>query len=150
MMTTVDPMILDHFGDHFQGFPLTLKALGDQQWLVVLRATPACRLRLSAESDLTKKLDSMGLSNEIKIGDNQLDDAYVIKAESAEARALLQQADVRQALHQLSPFLELELTSNEYRLIREEQNPTRESFESTLNALAELVRTSLRPEGSSE
>lgn len=143
-------MILEHFGDHYQGFPLTLKALGDHQWLVVLRATPACRMRLSAESDLTKKLDSMGLSNEIKIGDHQLDEAYLIRAESAEARALLEQPEVRQALHQLSPFLELELTSNEYRLIREEPSPTLQAFESMLTALAELVRTSLRPEGSSE
>jgi len=143
-------MILQHFGDHYQGFPLTLKALGDHQWLVVLRATPACRLRLSAESDLTKKLDSMGLSNEIKIGDTQLDDAYVIKADSMEARSLLEQSEVLQCLHKLSPFLELELTTNEYRLIREEPSPSLEAFESMLTALAELVRTSLRPEGSSE
>jgi hypothetical protein len=146
----MDDSILNHFGDHYQGFPLKLKALGDQQWLIVLQAAPACRLRLSAESDLTKQLDSMGLSNETKIGVPEIDDAYVIRADSQEARLLLQQAEVLAALHQLIPFVELELTHKEYRLIRDGMSPTLASVESVLRPLCELVKATLKPEGSLE
>ena len=150
MMTTMDESILNHFGDEYQGFPLKLKALSDQQWLIVLQAAPACRLRLSAESDLTKQLDSMGLSDETKIGDPILDEAYLIRADSAEARELLRQPEVLEALHQLTPFLELELTHKEYRLIRDGVSPTPASIESVLGPLCQLVKATLKPEGSQE
>lgn len=150
MMTTMDQSILNHFGDEYQGFPLMLQALSDTQWLIVLQARPACRLRLSAESELTKKLDSLGISDECKIGDAQLDDNYVIRADSQEARELLQQSEVRQALHQLTPFLELELTHKEYRLIKDGVAPTPQSIESVLEPLSVLVKATLGPEGSTE
>jgi len=123
MMTTIDESILNHFGGEFRGIPLTLQALGDTQWLVVLQARPAARLRLSAESDFTKQLDKMGFSDETKLGDPQLDDHYVIRAESQEAKDLLSNPTVRQALSSLNPFLELELTYKEYRLIKDGLEP---------------------------
>lgn len=150
MMTTMDQSILNHFGDEYQGFPLTLQALSEQQWLIVLQARPACRLRLSAESEYTKKLDSMGISDECKIGDPQLDDNYVIRADSEEARQLLQQSDVLSALHQLTPFLELEFTHKEYRLIKDGVSPTPSAIEAVLGPLSLLVKATLAPEGSTE
>ena len=150
MMTTMDDSILNHFGGDYQGFPLTLQALSDQQWLIVLQAAPACRLRLSAESDFSKKLDSMGLSDESKIGDPLLDEGYVIRADNQAARELLQQSEIVQILHQLTPFLELELTHKEYRLIKDGVSPTPAAIESVLGPLCELVKATLMPEGSLE
>jgi len=150
MMTTIDDSILNHFGGEYRGLPLTLQALGEKQWLVVLQVRPAARLRLSAESDFTKQLDKMGISDETKVGDPQLDDHYVIRAESAEARELLGKAEVRKALTSLAPFLELELTHKEYRLIKDGIDPTPQSIESLLAPLHDLVEASKGPEGSFE
>ena len=136
--------------DEYHGLPFIVEALSDQQWLLVLQAEPACRLRLSLESDLTRQLDRMGLSDEAKIGDAVLDEAYVIRADSPEARALLQQPEVLSALHRLSPFLELELTHKEYRLIKDGGSPTAAAIESVLGPLYELVKATCRPEGSAE
>ncbi|MBX3170651.1 MAG: hypothetical protein KF760_24810 [Candidatus Eremiobacteraeota bacterium] len=150
MMTTIDESILNHFGDEYQGIPLTLQALGDRQWLVVLQARPAARLRLSAESDFTKQLDKMGISDETKIGDPQLDDNYVIRAESTEARELLANPQVRHALTALTPFVELELTHKEYRLIKDGVQPTPQALESLLTPFHQLVEATKGPEGSFE
>lgn len=150
MMTTIDPTILEYFGDEYQGYPLSLQSLGEKQWLIVLQAAPLCRLRLSAESDLTKKLDQMGFADENKIGDAKLDNHYVIRAESAEAQALLAEAKVNQAIHALTPFLELELTHKEYRLIKDDVAPTPQAIEALLAPLVQLVALTLAPEGSND
>ena len=150
MMTTIDESILNHFGGEYRGIPLTLQALGEKQWLVVLQARPSARLRLSAESDLTKQLDKLGFSDETKLGDPQLDDHYVIRAESQEAKDLLANTAVRQALSALDPFLELELTYNEYRLIKDGLEPTPKAIESLLAPLHDLIQATQAPEGSFE
>lgn len=150
MMTTIDESILNHFGDEYHGIPLTLQALGEQQWLVVLQATPAARLRLSAESDFTKQLDKMGFSDETKLGDPLLDDHYVIRAETSEAREILTNPIVRQALAALAPFVELELTHKEYRLIKDGVQPTPQALETLLTPFHQLVEATKGPEGSFE
>jgi len=150
MMTTIDESILNHFGNEYQGIPLTLAALGEKQWLIVLQARPAARLRLSAESDYTKQLDKMGFSDETKVGDPHLDDHYVIRAESAEAKELLANPEVRKALSALDPFLELELTHKEYRLIKDGLQPTPQAIERLLSPLHDLIKATQAPEGSSE
>jgi len=150
MMTTIDDSILNHFGGEYQGISLTLQALGDRQWLVVLQARPAARLRLSAESDFTKQLDKMGISDETKIGDPQLDDHYVIRAESQEAKEMLANSEVRGALTALAPFVELELTHKEYRLIKDGVQPTPQALESLLTPFHQLVEATKAPEGSFE
>lgn len=150
MMTTIDPTILEYFGDEYQGYPLSLQSLGEKQWLIVLQAAPVCRLRLSAESDLTKKLDQMGFADESKIGDAKLDEHYVIRAESAEAQSLLANPTVSQAIHALTPFLELELTHKEYRLIKDDVSPTPQAIEALLAPLVQLVALTLAPEGSND
>lgn len=150
MMTTIEESILNHFGNEYQGIPLTLQALGERQWLVVLQARPAARLRLSAESDFTKQLDKMGISDETKLGDPQLDDNYVIRAETPEAKELLARTEVRTALTALAPFLELELTHKEYRLIKDDIEPTPQAIESFLAPLHQLVEATRAPEGSFE
>lgn len=150
MMTTIDESILNHFGNEYQGIPLTLQALGEKQWLVVLQARPAARLRLSAESDFTKTLDKMGISDETKVGDPQLDDHYVIRAETQEAKDLLGRAEVRNALTALDPFMELELTHKEYRLIKDGVEPTPQAIEALLTPLHQLIEATSSPEGSFE
>jgi hypothetical protein len=142
MTSSTDHQLSNHFGDNYQGLPLTLQSLGAQQWLVVLAVAPPCRLRLSAESDLTKQVDSMGFSDENKVGEPSLDDAFVIRAETSEAQALLQDANVVQLLQKLAPFVELELTHKEYRLIKDGLDGSVASLEPVLQTLAELVRAS--------
>jgi hypothetical protein len=140
-MTSTNQTLQDHFGDHYGGLPLTLHMLADGQWLIVLTAKPQCALRLSPESDLTKQLDSMGISDEHKTGLPHLDDQFVIRADSDAARQLLQQPEVLNHVRELAPFVELELTAREYRLIKDGLNATPEALEAVLRPFSELVRT---------
>lgn len=149
MMTTFDSQLSQHFGNLYAGHPLTLQAISEGQWLFVLQAPPQCRLRLSAESDLTRKLDQMGFADEVKVGHTQLDDLYVIRAESPESQALIARPEIQALVHELSPFVELELTHKEYRLIQEVARPEVERFEKTLETLRRLVQASLA-EGSAD
>lgn len=143
MPTISDQAIVDAFGDNFHGYPLLLQPLGENQWLMVLSAEPSCRLRLSAESELTKQLDQMGLSDENKLGDPLMDDQYVIRAEEPDAQSLLRHPAVVEAVNKLSPFVELELTGREYRLIKEGL-ADRSQIEQALQSLVELVEASGR------
>ena len=150
MMTTIHPSVLEHFGPEYRGYPLSLNTLSDSQWLIILQATPACRLRLSMESDLTKELDRLGLSDEVKLGDQVVDEAYLVRADSEEARALLTQPDLRGHILQMHPFVELELTYNEYRLIKEMPGADARSLEAVLASLAQLVSATCKPPESAE
>ena len=150
MMTTIHPSVLEHFGPEFRGYPLSLSVLSDRQWLIVLQAHPSCRLRLSAESDLTKELDRLGLSDEVKLGDSVLDEAYLVRAETPEARDLLTRSELRGLILQLHPFVEMELTYKEYRLIKDIPDASPESIEAILGPLSQLVDATSRPPASSE
>lgn len=150
MMTTIHPSVLEHFGPEYRGYPLSLSVLSDSQWLIVLQAHPSCRLRLSAESDLTKELDRLGLSDEVKLGDPVLDEAYLVRAESSEARELLTHPELRGLILKLHPFVELELTYKEYRLIKDVPGANPASIEAIVEPLAQLVDASSRPPASFE
>ena len=150
MMTMIDPSIIEQIGPEYAGFPLSLQALGENQWLIVLKATPPCRLRLSQESEFTKQLDQLGFSDETKLGDPSLDDSYVIRAETPQAQELLRRPEIRQLVEQLTPFLELELTQREYRLIKDGMAPSAQAVEAVLKPLSQLAQATCLSEGSDD
>jgi hypothetical protein len=149
-MTTIDPSVIDQFGREYEGFPIHLQALSSNQWLIVLQARPCCRLRLSQESELTKQLDRLGFSDEDKVGNPSVDEAYVIRAESAQAQELLRQPEIHELIQQLTPFLELEFTQKEYRLIKDGIAPSAQAVEAVLKPLSQLARATHEAEVSEE
>ena len=126
--------IQEKLGDEYRSYPLFLQSLDADQALIVLRATPRLKVLVAGESDFTRKLDKMGLSDEVKTGDQHFDDRYVIKCEQP---GLLQDVftpEVREKLHQLEPFTEFEMTGREYRLLTKQEN-----VEKSLELLADIV-----------
>jgi hypothetical protein len=123
----------------YQGYPVVASKNG-QLLLLVVERPPRYRMLIAEESGMTRVLDGMGIHDEAKVGDAELDARYVIRnVGSAEARELLT-ADFAERLKALAPFLELELTDRHYRLLKPFDRGM--DVPGTLNALIELVEMS--------
>lgn len=139
MTATHIAQIALEFGPEFQGFPILIQPLTDQQVLLVLNAVPAFRLRLSAESELSRKIDQLGISDEIKLGDQVLDHKYVVRSATPEQLTLGLTDQVKQAIASLDPLVELELTAKEYRLIFELDQEPKASVQRSLEQMVLLA-----------
>ena len=140
MTTTKLAHVAQKFGDEFQGYPLFLNALDDRQLLIVVRSAPAFRVRLSTESEFSKKVDQLGISDEVKLGDPQLDDSYVIRAGEPDQIGAQLTPEARSLIARLGPFVELDLTAREYRLLKEIPDSEESVLTSTLDTLVDLVK----------
>lgn len=134
MTTSKLDQIAQQFGADFNGLPIMLKALDDRQLFIVVSVQPDFKLRLSAESPLSKKIDQLGISNETRLGDNELDENFVVRTENATRVA----PDVCHLLKQLAPFVEYEQTGREYRLLKEGIEDST-GLQKTLETLSALV-----------
>lgn len=101
--------------------------------LVVVRTPPRARLLLAPETDYSRKADSIGVSQEVKIGVQEVDDAYVIRCEDRDTARELLSDRVLERLKALEPIVELELTDHEYRLLK------RSSQARDIDALLDIV-----------
>lgn len=142
-MTATDiKQLLKSFGDEFRGYPLFMQALHEDQVLIVLKATPSLKLRLSHESDLTRKLDQMGISDEAKTGDKEFDDDFLVTSEAPERLGEVVTAEFRAKIRQLAPFLEFEMTGREYRMLTSQTN----KLPQLLEILADIADSTRSPE----
>jgi hypothetical protein len=149
MTITKLAQIADQYGSEYQGYPLLLKALDDHQLFIVVSVVPDFRVRLSAESDYSKKVDQMGISDEAKVGDSELDDNYVIRSSEADQLPQKLTSAIRNLLKQLSPFVEYEQTAREYRLLKDIPDNAEATFQKTLETLVALVRETQPPQETS-
>lgn len=86
--------------------------------LFVAKKSAKAELLLAPESDYTHQADQMGVSQESKIGESEFDDRYVIRDPDGQASSVLT-ADVIAAVEALEPFVELQLSKRQYRLLKE-------------------------------
>ena len=139
MTTTKLDHIAQQYGSEYQGYPLFLKALDDHKLLIVVGVTPQLKVLFCPESEHSKKLDQMGISDEVKVDSPEIDDNYVIR--TSEPEALKSRiAEIGPLLSKLFPFVELELTSREYRLLKEIPANDETTVSQALDALVELVQ----------
>lgn len=145
-----EPENLDLRLEH-QDFPVHLSFVPEAKLLIAVRTVPEHRLLVCAESSLTQHLDQLGISGEVKVGDEEFDKGYVVKnATEAEARETMTPRFI-QRLRALEPFLEFEMTTREYRLLKNlEGAVTAAALLETLDHLAEVVRMSAAPPVSEE
>ena len=86
--------------------------------LLEVNMAPPHKLLLRPENVVSKLLDKISLSAEIKIGDEEFDSKYIIQnAPPAEAQKTIN-ARFKGALEKLAPFLFFEMTNNEYKLVK--------------------------------
>lgn len=102
----------------YQGLSFFLDIPQGRKLLIVAQAKPGYRILLSPESDYTRRADELGVSDETKIGRSEFDTRYVIRDEEKKADAMLTE-DVISLITELEPFVELELTRREYRLLKD-------------------------------
>lgn len=86
--------------------------------LLDLEGSPPCQLRLSPEDAVSRALDRVGLSPEVKIGVPDFDDSYKIQHISAEDAARFLNDEIRAHIRRLEPFVRLEWMEQGYRLSR--------------------------------
>ena len=124
----------------YAGIPAMVDVRGNHL-LIVFKTGSRYKVILAEESDYTRKADQVGVLGEGKSGQVAFDDRYVIRADDQTAKSLVE--DKMMALLQaLEPFLELEMSGKEYRLLKqrpEEPNQVRRDLAS-LAALVEATR----------
>ena len=122
-----------HLGSERGGHQFWWERLG-ANLLVVVRTPPRDKLRLCEESGVSQELDKLGLADEEKCGDQHLDDRYVVRGNTE-----LLTPDVKEAIRALEPFVELELASREYRLLKEVPDGDLAAAEQAADGLLRLV-----------
>ena len=123
-------------GVTLQDLKLTFEASASSLLLVAHRGAPAALL-LAPESDYTRSADSLGVSDESKIGSSDFDQKYVIRDTGGKAKQLLT-PEVVALVEQMEPFTELELADDMIRLLK---RPTDEA--KALQDLESLARLAL-------
>jgi hypothetical protein len=106
-------------GDHgltYNNLKLTFKVSSSSLLLVAHQGAPATML-LAPESDYTRKAESLGVSDESKIGSSAFDQKYVIRDTGGKAKDLLT-PQVVAMVEALEPFTELELCDDMIRLLK--------------------------------
>lgn len=119
----------------YQGLELTYDISPSSMLLVVHQGTSA-QLLLAPESDYTRQADSLGVSEESKIGSSEFDGRYVIRDAHGKAKEVLT-PDVVALVEELAPFVELELLDDMIRLLKK---PVDEK--AALESIEALVRLS--------
>ncbi|MBI3926395.1 MAG: hypothetical protein HY319_12715 [Armatimonadetes bacterium] len=117
------------------------------QLLFAVKASPTHNVLISHETQITRTLDEMGISEEAKLGDPEFDSRYVVRNLSDQDAAELFNPEVLDLLRKLEPFTELELASTGYRLLKhvrlgEDYDATRASAD--IDALVDLVEKTSR------
>jgi len=99
-------------------------------------------LLIRPENMVSKLLDKINLSPEVKIGDDAFDSRYIIQNVSEENAKKTISEKFRAVIKDLEPFVEFEMTGKEYRLLKPvniASDYTTEKAVSDLDALIELV-----------
>jgi hypothetical protein len=86
--------------------------------LFVANKPARAELLLAPESEYTHSADKLGVSQESKIGESDFDDRYVIRDPEGQAGSVLT-TEVIAAVEALEPFVELQLSKKQYRLLKE-------------------------------
>ena len=93
----------------------------DKTVLLVADHPAKASLLLAPESDYTQQADKIGVSEESKIGQGDFDERYVIRDPDDKAATVLT-SDVVATITALEPFVELEMSSKQFRLLLEDIN----------------------------
>ena len=104
--------------------------------LFVVSRPAKAALLLAPESDYTQSADKIGVSQESKIGQSDFDQRYVIRDPDGQAESVLSE-EVISAVEALEPFVELEMSKKQYRLLKEGLDESQAS--ETIKRLEKLV-----------
>ena len=121
----------------YQNIPLTFEVSPASLLLVAHQGAPA-PLLLAPESDYTRKAESLGVSDEAKIGSSEFDAKYVIRDEAGQAKKMLT-PEVVTLVREMEPFTELELCDDMIRLLKKPADEN--SALRDIEALAKLCQT---------
>jgi hypothetical protein len=92
--------------------------LDASEMLLEVNMAPPCRLLLRPENVVSKLLDKVNLSIEVKIGDAGFDAKYIVQNLSEEEAKKILNEKFKKTLDTLTPFLSFEMTNNEYKFIK--------------------------------
>lgn len=92
--------------------------VAEDELMIGLQVRPTAHLVLRHEARMSRILDKIGLSREVKIGDPVFDHRYLIQNISEkDARALLNRK-IRPLIDAMEPFFRIEMAERELRLLK--------------------------------
>ena len=80
---------------------------------------PPHLLKIYHENFVTKLLDKVHLHSEIKIGDKEFDDKYVIEFAAPEIAKTTMTAEFKKCIRNLEPFKIFQMTKRDYTLLKD-------------------------------
>ncbi len=86
--------------------------------LLEVNMSPPYRILLRPESVVSKLLDRVNLSPEVKVGDAGFDAKYIVQNISAADAQKVITPKFKDTLEALSPFQLFEMTNNEYKMVK--------------------------------
>lgn len=142
----VDPAAFDRLPrarlvGEWQGLVCEFEFLAADELRIALKLLPAAHLHLRREGRASRILGRLGLSREVRIGEKEFDERYLIQnITQKDARALFNPR-VRRLVDALEPFFNLEMLDKDLRILK--YAPLREGYEPAsalhdLEALFEL------------
>ena len=108
------PRFLGDYKNYYVKFDFII----DNELLFEVNTPPPQRLLVGPETVISKMLDKIKLSGEVKIDDKEFDAKYLIQNAPKEKAKKILNDKVKKTLGELEPFLKFEMTNKEYKLLR--------------------------------
>jgi len=108
------PRFLGEYKEYYVKFDFII----DTELLFEVNTPPPHRLLVSPETMVSKLLDKVKLSGEVKIGDKEFDAKYLVQYAPVDKAKKILSEDVKKILRGLEPFVKFEMTNKEYKLLK--------------------------------
>jgi len=148
----VDPAAFDRLPQprlvgEWRGLVCEFEFLAVDELRISLKLLPAAHLHLRREGRASRILGRLGLSREVRIGEKEFDERYLVRNISQKDARALFNPRVRLLVDALEPFFNLEMLDKELRFLK--YAPLREGYEpaSALQDLEGLFELHLATRG---
>ena len=131
------PRLLVEIQDEHVRFEIKNKT----ELFINIYTVPPHLLKIYHENFATKLLDKMRLHSEIKIGDEEFDDKYVIEFATPEIARKTMTAEFKECVLNLEPFKVFQMTKHDYTLLKDiNQHYDVDSAENDINNMVKIVK----------
>ena len=108
------PRLLTDYKGYFIKFDFIIST----ELLFEINTPPPHRLLVCPETMVSRLLDKMCLSPEVKIGDSSFDKKYLIQYAEPEMAKKILSDEGKKIITELEPFIKFEMTGKEYKLLK--------------------------------
>jgi hypothetical protein len=104
---------------NFQGEQVRFEIQNNTELYINIYKVPPHLLKIYHESFVTKLLDKVHLHSEVKIGDQEFDDKYIIEFTTPEIAQMTINPEFRECINNLEPFKVFQMKKRDYTLLKD-------------------------------